>query len=120
MLYERSLGSVTIASVDYPKLMQVLKTNAVTLKTKLPEVEEVLLFGSFAKGDYTPESDIDLAVVVTHTEEPFLQRRDKYVRFFEKLPFDLNLLIYTRSELEKMKGEKNHFIEEILSYAISL
>jgi predicted nucleotidyltransferase len=38
-----------------------------------PEIRRVVLFGSRARGDHTPESDVDLAVLVSsyRGEDPF-------------------------------------------------
>jgi len=60
-------GSSTSARVFYPKLNQeriieILTERLEGLKLKLPLVR-VVLFGSYAKGNYTVGSDIDLLVV---------------------------------------------------------
>lgn len=49
---------------------KVIKLLAATLKEKLGErIKEVILFGSRARGDYEPESDYDVMVLV--------ERKDK-------------------------------------------
>lgn len=49
--------------------------------TKMPEVRQVILCGSLARGDVHKASDIDLLVVAA-SDEPFTRRADKY---FEQL-----------------------------------
>lgn len=36
--------------------------------TRFPEINEVILFGSRAKGNYKPGSDVDLAIKMTGTD----------------------------------------------------
>ncbi|HEX9670971.1 MAG TPA: nucleotidyltransferase domain-containing protein [Thermoanaerobaculia bacterium] len=120
MLQTRSYGSVEITSVDRPALLAALSERARRLSSDHPEVEEVLLFGSFARGDYTPASDVDLLIIVTSTEVPFLKRADPYRDIFASLPFDVWPLVYTRTELDRMKAEGNSFILTALADAIRL
>ncbi len=37
------------------------------------EPQKVILFGSFARGDYHALSDVDL-LIIKHTDRPFIQR----------------------------------------------
>ena len=119
MLQERSLGSVKILSVDIDRLRTSLKEATALIKEKDPAVDQVLLFGSFARGDYTPSSDIDLIIVVKQAEQPFLARRDSYIDYF-KVPFDLNVLVYTVKEIEQMKARQNDFLATVLKEAVAL
>jgi len=55
--------------------------------------EKVILFGSHARGDATPESDLDL-IVVMRTNLAFYQRPEQIMGFFglRLWPFDLFVL----------------------------
>ena len=57
-----------------------------------PEVEKIVLFGSFARGDWAPDSDVDLLVMVSATESSTLERAETFRTFFESMPLDVNLL----------------------------
>lgn len=116
----RSYGSVEISSVDRPALLAALSERAHRLAAAHPEIEEVLLFGSFARGDATPHSDIDLLIVVRSTDTHFLKRADPYRDAFADLPFDTWPLVYTRGELERMQAEGNSFIRAALTEAVRL
>ena len=120
MLHEKSLGSVKIQSVDYNALLETIKGNACTIKAQYPLVTNVFLFGSFYKGNYTPESDIDILIIVKKTEVSFLQRRDVFINFFHNIPFDVNILVYTQREIKKMEKEGNPFITSIMNNSIDL
>ena len=120
MLHVRSLGSVTIHSVDYDALLDQLKNTAGTIKERYPEVERTFLFGSFSKKNYTPESDVDILIAVTGIDLPFLQRRDKFIDFFSGIPLDINLHVYTVNEIQKMLQDDNSFIKNAIEEAIEL
>lgn len=117
MLQRKSSGSLKILSVDKEKLIRELKKIAQRLK-KEKNAERVLLFGSFAKGNFTPSSDLDILIVVKRSDLPFIKRRDEFAPYFEHLPFDANILIYTEDELKKI--ENRPFIKEILNYSVEL
>lgn len=85
-----------------------------TLKLLLPQVryiqkkfspKQIILFGSRARGDYLPMSDVDLIVV----SEKF-----RHVNFHDRMvlaygpwnkPVDLEIFCYTPEEFEKKKKE---------------
>ncbi len=120
MLRVQSLDSVQILSVDYNALIKSLKKACRKIRENHPDTLKVLLFGSFAKGDYTPESDIDILIIVRQTDIPFLERRDTFLDFLKDIPFDLNILVYTEAELKKMLDEGNLFIRQVMKEAREL
>jgi predicted nucleotidyltransferase len=111
---------VTIKSVQYKSLLSVLETVSQRIKDTYPEVNKIFLFGSFAKRNYTPESDVDIVIVVKQSSEPFLERSEPFLDFFTEIPFDINLMVYTEEEIEKMLAEGNSFIKNVLADAIKL
>ena len=113
MLQTRSYGSVEITSIDRDALFAELGRSTERLSRECPEVLKVLLFGSFARGDYTPESDVDLLLIVSRTEVPFLKRSDRYRDFFLGIPLDVNLTVYTREEADRMLGEESSFLRRV-------
>ena len=38
------------------------------------KLDRVILFGSYARGDFTPESDIDIMVILNCSEEELLEK----------------------------------------------
>ncbi|KXG78362.1 hypothetical protein AN618_04280 [Fervidicola ferrireducens] len=120
MLREKSFGSVKILSVDYNALIEALKKSIKKIYESCPEVKKVFLFGSFARRDYTPESDVDLMIITDRADGPFLARADRYVDFFRAIPLDVNIIVYTEEELDKMKKNERPFIAEVFKYAVEL
>jgi predicted nucleotidyltransferase len=120
MLRTQSYGTAEVTSVDRDALLAELKRSAERLGREAPEVEEIHLFGSFARGDYTPESDVDLLVVVDRCEMPFLERSDPYRDFFAGVPFDVNLTVYTRDEVHRLRRDESGFLSRVSAEALRL
>jgi predicted nucleotidyltransferase len=120
ILQEKSLNGVVILSVNYDELIQTLKEISARIKDKFDFVLKIYLFGSFAKGKYTPESDLDILIVLSRCDLPFIERRDLFVDFFKEIPFDLNIFAYTEDEIGEMIAQKNLFITEVLEEAVEI
>lgn len=80
--------------------------------------EEVLLFGSFAKGEQRAHSDIDLLVITATRASGALHHelRDLLVRF--PVPVDVHLL--TPDAARAAWADRGCFIQSILSTAVPL
>jgi len=80
------------------KLIQTIREKLEDLNKKLPLLS-VVLFGSYAKGNYTVASDMDLLVVHRGKE-----RKDAYATIKRTLGVPrLEPHVYSDSEYEKMK-----------------
>jgi predicted nucleotidyltransferase len=88
------------------------------LAEKHPEIEEVWLFGSLARGDAVPGSDADLLVVLSDSPYPFLERSVRYQPDFCGLGADV--LAYTRTELAQMQAGGNDFLRRAQTEGICL
>lgn len=67
----------------------------------LPEVERVILFGSYARGQRDLLTDLDVLVVM-RTHLPFLERQ-KFLYQRLALSVDADILCYTPEEFEALK-----------------
>lgn len=71
----------------------------------------IILFGSRARGDHGPESDIDLLVVYNGAEtEREIQL--KIHRLFQHPDFSLDVVVTTPEEMERMKNVANTLARE--------
>ena len=120
MLQVKYLDSVRILSVDYKALIKSTENACARIRKKYDHVIKILLFGSFLKQNYTPESDVDILIIVKHSDTPFMERRDLFSDFFKDIPFDFNILVYTKDELNNMLDKGNLFIKGVLSEAREL
>ena len=75
--------------------------------------EKIILFGSRARGDAKPDSDVDLLVVESEPFSPQRSRRQETVRLYSalrNLPVSKDLLIYSRDEFDQWKTSLNHVV----------
>jgi len=77
--------------------------------------ERVLLYGSVARGEATPDSDVDI-LVVADTREKFFDRMAQVLQLVRDL-YDLIPLapiVLTPAEVQERLERGDQFIEEIL------
>ena len=114
----RSSASVKVFWLDRPLLLQRLRNAARTLSERHPEIERIVLFGSLARGDAVPGSDADLLIVVSHSNEAFLERTVRY------RPADVDVGVdvgaYTREELAALLKAGNSFVRQALREGVVL
>jgi predicted nucleotidyltransferase len=79
--------------------------------------EKIILFGSRATGEDAGESDIDLLVVEPGSFGPGRSRRKETARILKALmnfSAPIDLLIYSRDEIEKWRHSINHVVARAL------
>jgi HEPN domain-containing protein len=98
----QSLSSVEIKSVDALEVRRQMNEYAGALLASHPEVEELIVFGSFANGTYAPGSDLDVFIVLREaTGSP----RDRMMHFRpEKFPVPVDTFAFTRAEMDELSG----------------
>ena len=114
MLLKSSSNGVELLSVNVNKLKKTLQRITGRIKREHAEVKKILLFGSFSKNNYTPYSDIDIAIILDKTKKGFMKRADDYLDYFLDVPFDVNIVVYTSQEFQTMIENDNKFALEIL------
>jgi uncharacterized protein len=75
--------------------------------------EEVVLFGSQAKGKAGPNSDIDFLVVVSGSFDEKRTKLDMYTNLINKLDHrnvPVDILLFTKSDVREWKPYINHVI----------
>lgn len=84
-------------------------------------VEQVILFGSLAKGNYGARSDADLCIIL-RGDDPrrMIDRGPEFRGAFAGAPVPIDLLVYTRAEMERMRQEGSRFAAEVLERGVTL
>ena len=75
--------------------------------------ERIILFGSHAWGHPTPDSDIDLLVVVPESKLPPPRRAARAYRCLREVPVPLDILVRTRAEVEGTRHVPASLLNEI-------
>jgi uncharacterized protein len=78
---------------------------------------KVILFGSWARGTATTDSDVDLLIVERESFGPLRSRRQEATRIWRclagfRVPKDI--LVYTEDELNQKKDSVNHVLAQAL------
>ena len=79
--------------------------------------EQVILFGSYARGDAREDSDVDLVVVEAEPFGKTRSRRLEAARVYESVAgFDAltDILIYSRDEVDHWRDSVNHVLARAL------
>jgi len=104
--------------------MQEIKERIKAISKRLKKeykAEKVILFGSYARGEATPDSDIDL-LIIAPTKERFFERMATTLRIVRDLYRGLPLspIVLRPDELEERKRKGDQFVSEILKEGIEL
>jgi uncharacterized protein len=75
--------------------------------------ERVILFGSYARGDATEQSDVDLMIIAKSDLPRFKRSRELY-KLLRPHPFAMDIVVYTPHEVEKGKKTKVSFVSTVL------
>ena len=94
------MSSVAIKSVDFAAVRRAMDDYARSLLATWPEVEEVIVFGSFENGTYAPGSDLDVFIVLSRSDQSVRDR----IRALPtgRFPVSLDLFPYTRDEMASL------------------
>ena len=79
--------------------------------------EAIILFGSRARGDARPDSDIDLLIIETEPFSPQHSRRKEAAGLYmalRGLAISKDILLYSRDEFEHWKNSINHVVGRAL------
>jgi predicted nucleotidyltransferase len=92
-----SSPSVEIKSLDGAEVHRAVDGYANWLLSSFPEVEEVVVFGSFEKGTYAPGSDVDILIRISGSGKTVRDRVPGYLP--ATFPVGMDLFPYTDEEL---------------------
>jgi predicted nucleotidyltransferase len=83
-------------------------------------VYKIILFGSYAKGTATEDSDIDLIVILDSEEmsqlfkDRMARRRPVSTALLEiNEQYSMDIIVYTKAEFNYLRNKKDFFIQEI-------
>lgn len=114
----RFLHSAAVRFIDREKVLSALRHAASAAPRFLyPEIVKVFLFGSFARGNWTADSDADLIVVVRR-EFPDVLDRSRYQIHTKTIHTDT--LVYSETEFENLAQDPGSFLGRNLTSAPEL
>jgi predicted nucleotidyltransferase len=112
------LSSVRVRYLDRDAVLASLRELATRLGAERPEIQEIRLFGSLARGQRNPFADADLLIVLDASDLPIRERIPHYKPTRTPLPMDLT--ICTRIELARELAAGNRFVKRVLGESLVL
>ena len=105
-----------ITSVPRPEVEAALRRWAGTVGPQRAEILRVGYFGSYARGDYTPSSDLDVVILLSTSDSRLLDRVLEYQP--EGVPVACEVFPYTTDEVDQMRSEGRGWWHEIEAHAV--
>lgn len=99
----------------------VSKTLPQAIKRLVSELkpEKIILFGSYAYGNPTPDSDVDLLVVMD-TKASYKERYLAVARLLRPRLFPVDIIVKTPKEIEEALKTNSFFTKEIYTKGVVL
>ncbi len=76
--------------------------------------EKIILFGSYASNRGSPDSDVDLLVIM-ESDMPHNKRSVPLQLLFRPMPCAIDFLVFTPEEFDRWNGTPNHIVTEALN-----
>ncbi len=102
----QSLSGYNYAMIDAAQIRQVSEEIA-----RRFQPERIILFGSYAYGTPTEDSDVDLLVVMPFAGRPVAKAIE--IESHLHAPFPMDLIVYTPERLQQRIAMQDFFLREI-------
>lgn len=99
----------------FAQLEEIVQRLVVALKPK-----QVFLFGSYAYGEPNQDSDIDLLVVVPHSDKPSHRRATEAYRALRGILVPTDVIVLTEEEIERKQTVRSSLVSQVLREGILL
>jgi predicted nucleotidyltransferase len=93
---------------------ELLETAVARLRAEF-DPEAIYLFGSHAWGAPTEDSDVDLMVVVSHSDEPSTRRSQRAHRCLRGLEMAKDVIVPTRAQVDRYKHLRASLFHQVLT-----
>jgi predicted nucleotidyltransferase len=93
--------------------MDELISDATRLLIEAANPERIILFGSYSRGDFTKDSDLDLLVIVPRVVDR-IEEMARLRLVLRNIPMAIDVVVYSREEME----EREHLRGTMLYHAL--
>ena len=107
IVQKKLYDSVKVFWLNRELLFKKLEAIVEELSQDFEQIRKIILFGSQARGDSTPFSDVDILLIVDETDKSFSDRTSFFQEYFFELGLDTDIFVYTEKEFEKSSFKKN-------------
>jgi predicted nucleotidyltransferase len=103
----RSLTSPVLKWPDAQTVAKAARRWAEKIAQARPDLVQIGYFGSYARGDWGVGSDLDLIIILDHTDKPFEARSVEFDT--SELPVPADVLVYTLEEWRSLAPQRRFF-----------
>ena len=96
------MDTVVVKSVDERAVRRAMDGWAEALLASRPEIEEIVVFGSFAEGTWAPGSDLDVLIRLHSADRSVRERISELMP--ARFPVPVDLFPFTTQELAERAG----------------
>jgi uncharacterized protein len=96
-------------AIEYPPVTDELLDEVVRRVLRAGSPRKIVLFGSRARGDARPDSDLDL-LIVADSDLPRYRRSPRYYHALAGLFPAKDIVVFTPEEVEEWSGVPNAFV----------
>ncbi|MGQ9723586.1 MAG: nucleotidyltransferase domain-containing protein [Candidatus Jordarchaeum sp.] len=87
------------------EILKKLRKVSEDASKEFPEIHDIRLFGSLAKGEETGLSDIDIFIVAERQDPNPVERIKRYFSFFsDRLKIGIDIIVATPEEMENYRA----------------
>lgn len=115
-----SSASVRHDAVPRAEVLGAARTWAERAREEHPGIRRIGCFGSYARGDYLPSSDLDLFVEVQESRFRQARHRRQELPDPEEIPVGVELFVYTTAEVDRLREQGSTWLATIEDEAIWL
>jgi predicted nucleotidyltransferase len=119
-MQSRSSPSVKVTWFDRPAAWKAVRALAEDTARRHPEVDRVVVFGSLVRQETVPGSDVDVLILLSHSDQPFLSRIPAFLPRGLDGRVSMDVFPYTRQEVEALLNEGNFFLRQALREGVVL
>jgi predicted nucleotidyltransferase len=112
------LSSAGPRFADREEVLALARDTAARIAAAYPQVFRIIVFGSFARGDYGPRSDLDLLIIFKESEQSMRELLAELLRFSPAYPTDFVPL--TQFEVDARLAEGDPFLSRAIAEGIVL
>jgi len=113
-----SSDTVRVFFANKDRALESARKAVAKLARRREEITRVVLFGSYARDDYGPGSDLDLLFILDHSDKSDRERIGDYLDLDLDLPFEVIAL--TQQEIDDRIAAGDPFLKTILSEGIQV
>ncbi|MCK4553451.1 nucleotidyltransferase domain-containing protein [Candidatus Parcubacteria bacterium] len=97
------------------ELKHGLEAKLLSALKNLKKIKEAYIFGSYAKGNFDPGSDVDILLIGDHSS---IEAKKRILELQSQLQREFNIIDLTEAEYLKLKRSKDDFIKNIFKEKI--